>query len=126
MFGASFTDHMLDVDWTKAEGWGAPAIKPLANLSLHPACSVFQYALEVWGRPGAAAAVRAVMCGRCLGCAMLLLRVCVHFGDVIARVACFVCWLCVCVCVRVRVCVCMYVCVCVRVRLKSSGVWCGV
>jgi len=45
-FGASFTDHMLEIDWTKEAGWGAPAIKPFQNFNISPAASVFHYALE--------------------------------------------------------------------------------
>jgi len=47
-FGHLFTDHMLSVDWTQSEGWSSPRIKPLENLSLHPACKVFHYAQEVF------------------------------------------------------------------------------
>ena len=33
-FGAVFTDHMLEIDWTEENGWGAPTIRPFGNLSL--------------------------------------------------------------------------------------------
>ena len=33
-FGAVFTDHMLEIDWTAENGWGTPEIKPFQNLSL--------------------------------------------------------------------------------------------
>jgi branched-chain amino acid aminotransferase len=33
-FGAVFTDHMLEIDWTLEHGWGTPTIKPFGNLSL--------------------------------------------------------------------------------------------
>ncbi|XP_073506626.1 branched-chain-amino-acid aminotransferase, cytosolic isoform X2 [Phyllobates terribilis] len=48
VFGTEFTDHMLQVEWSAEKGWQRPAIKPLQNLSLHPACSVFNYAIELF------------------------------------------------------------------------------
>ncbi|XP_069618919.1 branched-chain-amino-acid aminotransferase, cytosolic isoform X2 [Ranitomeya imitator] len=48
VFGTEFTDHMLVVEWSAEKGWQRPAIKPLQNLSLHPACSVFNYAIELF------------------------------------------------------------------------------
>ena len=47
IFGKSFTDHMLTVEWASSSGWSNPVIKPLQNLSLSPAASVFHYATEV-------------------------------------------------------------------------------
>lgn len=46
-FGKTYSDHMLEVDWTTDKGWSKPIISPIHNLSLHPGCSVFQYAIEV-------------------------------------------------------------------------------
>lgn len=46
-FGKMFTDHMLAVEWNIRSGWGNPVIKPIENISLHPATSVFHYATEV-------------------------------------------------------------------------------
>jgi len=46
LFGRSFSDHMLTIEWDKENGWHKPHIGALQNLSLHPACSVFHYALE--------------------------------------------------------------------------------
>lgn len=46
VFGATFTDHMLTVEWDKTTGWGAPSIHPYQNLSLDPATCVFHYAFE--------------------------------------------------------------------------------
>ncbi|XP_077123311.1 branched-chain-amino-acid aminotransferase, cytosolic isoform X2 [Ranitomeya variabilis] len=48
VFGTEFTDHMLLVEWSAEKGWQRPTIKPLQNLSLHPACSVFNYAIELF------------------------------------------------------------------------------
>ncbi|XP_056409884.1 branched-chain-amino-acid aminotransferase, cytosolic [Hyla sarda] len=39
---------MLMVEWSVEEGWQKPEIKPLQNLSFHPACSVFNYAIELF------------------------------------------------------------------------------
>jgi branched-chain amino acid aminotransferase len=47
-FGAVFTDHMLEIDWTAENGWGTPEIKPFQNLSLHPAASCLHYAIELF------------------------------------------------------------------------------
>lgn len=46
-FGSVFTDHMLTVEWTEAEGWGAPRIEPFRNLPMHPACSSLHYGVQV-------------------------------------------------------------------------------
>ncbi|XP_005992339.1 branched-chain-amino-acid aminotransferase, cytosolic isoform X2 [Latimeria chalumnae] len=48
VFGTVFTDHMLMIEWSAAGGWEKPLIKPLQNLSLHPACSALHYALELF------------------------------------------------------------------------------
>ena len=41
-----YTDHMLSIEWTAAQGWLAPRITPYQNLSLDPATCVFHYAFE--------------------------------------------------------------------------------
>ncbi|PHH61412.1 hypothetical protein CDD81_383 [Ophiocordyceps australis] len=46
VFGRNFTDHMLMVEWTAAEGWKAPAIVPYQNICLDPSTSVFHYGIE--------------------------------------------------------------------------------
>ena len=33
-FGAVFSDHMLEIDWSLDNGWEKPVIKPFQNLSL--------------------------------------------------------------------------------------------
>uniref|UniRef100_A0A2R5L7H6 Branched-chain-amino-acid aminotransferase n=2 Tax=Ornithodoros turicata TaxID=34597 RepID=A0A2R5L7H6_9ACAR len=48
VFGQTFSDHMLRVDWTEAKGWTAPKISGLQNISLHPAAKVFHYAQELF------------------------------------------------------------------------------
>lgn len=46
VFGKTFTDHMLEIEWNKSTGWGAPKISPYHNLSLDPSTIVFHYAFE--------------------------------------------------------------------------------
>ncbi|SPO05042.1 probable branched-chain-amino-acid transaminase [Cephalotrichum gorgonifer] len=46
VFGNTFTDHMLAIEWDKSTGWGAPKITPYQNLSLDPATCVFHYGFE--------------------------------------------------------------------------------
>ena len=46
VFGRTFTDHMLSIEWTASDGWHAPRITPYQNLSLDPATCVFHYAFE--------------------------------------------------------------------------------
>lgn len=48
-FGQTFTDHMLEIDWTARDGWGSPRIVPYHALQLDPACSSLHYGLEVRG-----------------------------------------------------------------------------
>jgi branched-chain amino acid aminotransferase len=45
-FGHTFTDHMLEIDFTPEEGWGAPRIVPHGPLSLDPAASSLHYGLQ--------------------------------------------------------------------------------
>jgi|ERR1711937_59492 len=47
-FGAVFTDHMLEIDWTAENGWGNPQIKPFQPLQLHPAASSLHYAIQLF------------------------------------------------------------------------------
>ena len=39
VFGKTFTDHMLEIDWNVESGWGNPSIIPYGNMSLSPAAS---------------------------------------------------------------------------------------
>ncbi|XP_007956313.1 branched-chain-amino-acid aminotransferase, mitochondrial [Orycteropus afer afer] len=48
VFGRTFTDHMLMVEWTGRKGWDLPRIKPFQNLTLHPACSGLHYSLQLF------------------------------------------------------------------------------
>ena len=47
VFGHHTSDHMLEIDWSEKHGWAPPVIKPLQNLSLHPAARIFHYATGV-------------------------------------------------------------------------------
>lgn len=47
-FGAVFTPHMLEVDWSRSDGWSCPCIKPFADIPMHPASSSLHYGLEVF------------------------------------------------------------------------------
>lgn len=48
VFGQTFTDHMLTIEWTKEKGWDIPEIKPYGNLTLDPSSCVFHYAFELF------------------------------------------------------------------------------
>ncbi|CAK7914105.1 branched-chain-amino-acid aminotransferase, cytosolic [[Candida] anglica] len=48
VFGKTFTDHMLEIEWTAEAGWGTPKISPYHNLSLDPSTCVFHYAFELF------------------------------------------------------------------------------
>ncbi len=47
-FGTHFTDHMLTVEWTPADGWHAARIEPYGPLTLDPATAVLHYAQETF------------------------------------------------------------------------------
>ncbi|KAK3102307.1 hypothetical protein FSP39_010377 [Pinctada imbricata] len=47
-FGQTFSDHILEVEWSIKRGWGKPSITPMHNLSLHPASKVLHYAVELF------------------------------------------------------------------------------
>lgn len=46
VFGRTFADHMLTVDWEDGAGWSAPRIAPYGPLVLDPSSLVFHYAIE--------------------------------------------------------------------------------
>ncbi|TPX62115.1 branched-chain-amino-acid transaminase [Powellomyces hirtus] len=46
VFGRTFSDHMLIIEWDAEQGWHAPEIKPYGKLHLDPSAVVFHYALE--------------------------------------------------------------------------------
>ena len=45
-FGTCFSPRMLEVDWTKADGWGDPVIKDYQNISIPPFCGAIQHGLQ--------------------------------------------------------------------------------
>ena len=47
VFGRSFSDHMLEIDWDEKNGWHAPVIKPYGDLALSPAATSLHYGIEV-------------------------------------------------------------------------------
>ena len=47
-FGAHFTDHMLTVDWTPADGWHDARITPYGPLALDPAAAILHYAQQTF------------------------------------------------------------------------------
>jgi len=46
VFGHTFTDHMLEVEWSSHEGWSNPRITPYHPISLDPSALVLHYGLE--------------------------------------------------------------------------------
>lgn len=44
VFGQTFSDHMLTVEWSAQHGFEAPHIKPYGPLSLDPSATVLHYA----------------------------------------------------------------------------------
>eukprot|EP01084_Bolivina_argentea_P265353 449758_1 len=44
----SFTDHLLNIDWTSDYGWHSPMIIPYAPFQLDPSSSCLHYALEAF------------------------------------------------------------------------------
>ncbi|WWC71077.1 branched-chain amino acid aminotransferase [Kwoniella pini CBS 10737] len=48
VFGKTFTDHMLTINWNSANGWATPEIKPYAPLELDPSSTVFHYAFTLF------------------------------------------------------------------------------
>jgi branched-chain amino acid aminotransferase len=47
-FGKYFSDHVFEMDYTADKGWHNPVIKPLENLSFHPATMVLHYGQEIF------------------------------------------------------------------------------
>jgi branched-chain amino acid aminotransferase len=47
-FGQLFTDHVFEMDYDTVLGWHNPVIKPLENLSLHPATMFFHYGQAIF------------------------------------------------------------------------------
>ncbi len=47
-FGLIYTDHVFEMDYDPAKGWHNPTIKPLENLSIHPATMFIHYAQSIF------------------------------------------------------------------------------
>jgi len=47
-FGNHFTDHMVSVVWTKADGWHNAEVVPYGPIPMDPASSVLHYAQEIF------------------------------------------------------------------------------
>ncbi|RIX28694.1 branched-chain amino acid aminotransferase [Amnibacterium setariae] len=47
-FGKHFTDHMVSIAWSEAEGWHDAVVKPYGPLVLDPAAAVLHYAQEIF------------------------------------------------------------------------------
>ena len=47
VFGRTFTDHMLSIDWNTTDGWANPVIHPYDDLRISPAATVLHYGIEV-------------------------------------------------------------------------------
>ncbi|QHC58191.1 branched-chain amino acid aminotransferase [Rathayibacter sp. VKM Ac-2760] len=47
-FGVHFTDHMVDIGWSRAGGWHTPRVEPYGPISLDPAAAVLHYAQEIF------------------------------------------------------------------------------
>jgi branched-chain amino acid aminotransferase len=47
-FGQHFTDHIFEMDYTPQNGWYNPVIKPIENLSMHPATMFIHYGQAIF------------------------------------------------------------------------------
>ncbi|TSE01170.1 branched-chain amino acid aminotransferase [Skermania sp. ID1734] len=47
-FGKFFTDHMVSIDYTKADGWINPQVMPYAPLEMDPAAMVLHYGQSIF------------------------------------------------------------------------------
>src|SRR6187401_2447651 len=47
-FGKHFTDHMVDICWSKDGGWHRPRVSPFGPIQLSPAAAVLHYAQEIF------------------------------------------------------------------------------
>jgi len=47
-FGVIFTDHVFEMDYNPKQGWHDPVIKPLEDLSIHPATMFVHYGQAVF------------------------------------------------------------------------------
>ncbi|WP_394279891.1 branched-chain amino acid aminotransferase [Microbacterium sp.] len=47
-FGVNFTDHMVDICWSRGGGWHRPRVQPYGPISLSPAAAVLHYGQEIF------------------------------------------------------------------------------
>ncbi len=47
-FGKHFTDHMVDICWSKGGGWHRPRVSPYGPIQIDPAAAVLHYAQEIF------------------------------------------------------------------------------
>jgi branched-chain amino acid aminotransferase len=47
-FGACYSDHMMEVDWSTDNGWSRPLISPMHHFQLHPGSKVLHYGIELF------------------------------------------------------------------------------
>ncbi len=47
-FGKHFTDHMVDICWSRSGGWHRPRVQPYGPIQIDPAAAVLHYALEIF------------------------------------------------------------------------------
>ena len=47
IFGKTFTDHMLSIDYSKEAGWHKPEIIPYGKISLETSATVLHYGISV-------------------------------------------------------------------------------
>ncbi len=47
-FGKYFTDHMLSITWTQADGWHDARVEPYGPIPMDPASAVLHYAQEIF------------------------------------------------------------------------------
>ena len=47
-FGTVFTDHMVDICWSKNGGWHRPRVQPYGPIALDPAAGVLHYGQEIF------------------------------------------------------------------------------
>ena len=46
VFGQTFTDHMLTIDWSETKGWNTPKIRPYAKLAIDPSSVCLHYGIQ--------------------------------------------------------------------------------
>ncbi|WP_353988204.1 branched-chain amino acid aminotransferase [Ruicaihuangia caeni] len=47
-FGTRFTDHMVDICWSRGGGWHRPRVQPYGPIALDPSAAVLHYGQEIF------------------------------------------------------------------------------